>query len=67
MEPVYMILGHASGVAAALAVEKKTTVQQVPIELLRKKLKAHKAVLSPEEVPVRRQGARELVTFPLVD
>jgi hypothetical protein len=67
MEPVYMILGHASGVAAALAVEKKTTVQQVPIELLRKKLKAHKAVLSPEEVSVRRQGARELVTFPLVD
>jgi hypothetical protein len=48
MEPVYMILGHASGVAAVLTVEKKTTVQKVSIELLQTKLKAQKAVLSPE-------------------
>src|SRR5262249_27995443 len=48
MEPVYMILGHASGVAASLAIDKKTAVQKVPIEMLQAKLKAQKAVLSPE-------------------
>jgi hypothetical protein len=53
MEPVYMILGQASGVAAALAVDGKTSVQQVPADRLRARLKAQKAVLSPDEVPVR--------------
>src|SRR5207245_2920327 len=48
MEPVYMILGQASGVAAALAIEDKVTVQAVSIEKLQAKLKAQKAVLSPE-------------------
>src|SRR5262249_51221431 len=48
MERVYMILGKASGVAAALAADGKTTVQAVPVEKLQEKLKAQKAVLSPE-------------------
>src|SRR5207247_2264883 len=47
MEPVYMILGQASGVAAVLAVEGKTSVQKVPVDRLVEKLKAQKAVLSP--------------------
>ncbi len=47
MEPVYMVLGHASGVAAALAVEGKTAVQAVPYARLKAKLLAQKAVLSP--------------------
>ncbi|MCI0377771.1 MAG: FAD-dependent oxidoreductase [Gemmataceae bacterium] len=50
MEPVYMILGQASGVAAALAIDDKTTVQKVSIESLQAKLKAQKAVLSPEGI-----------------
>jgi hypothetical protein len=50
MEPVYMILGQASGVAASLAVDGKTTVQQVPADKLRARLKAQKAVLSPDEI-----------------
>ncbi len=50
MEPVYMILGQASGVAAALAVDGKTTVQRVPTAKLRERLKAQKAVLSPDEI-----------------
>lgn len=50
MEPVYMILGHASGVAAAFAVDGKTTVQQVPAGKLQERLKEHKAVLSPAEI-----------------
>ncbi len=50
MEPVYMILGQASGVAAALAIDAKVPVQKVDVEKLRAKLKAQKAVLSPEEI-----------------
>lgn len=54
MEPVYMILGQASGVAAALAVEGASSVQKVPVAQLTEKLKAQKAVLSPEGLPGRR-------------
>ena len=39
MEPQYMILGESAGMAAALAVKEKTTVQALPIKLLQKKLK----------------------------
>lgn len=48
MEPVYMILGQASGVAASIAIDDKTGVQQVAIDKLQAKLKAQKAILSPE-------------------
>jgi hypothetical protein len=47
MEPVYMILGQAAGVAASLAVDGKTTVQKVPADRLTDLLKKQKAVLSP--------------------
>jgi hypothetical protein len=67
MEPVYMILGHASGVAASLAIDKRSTVQSVSPEALRAKLKAQKAVLSPDELglgpepgPGRRLDASKL-------
>jgi hypothetical protein len=59
MEPVYMILGQACGVAAALAVDGKTTVQEVPVGKLSALLKKQKAVLSPDAVPVRL-GVRRL-------
>lgn len=36
MEPQYMILGHAAGVAAALAVRDKTAVQNVPVDDLQR-------------------------------
>lgn len=38
MEPQYMIIGHASGVAAALAVKKAAAIQDVPIAELQKTL-----------------------------
>jgi hypothetical protein len=38
MEPQYMILGHAAGAAAALAVEKGVSVQAVPLATLQKTL-----------------------------
>jgi hypothetical protein len=48
MEPVYMILGQACGVAAAITCEGKGGVQAVSMANLQPKLKAQKAVLSPE-------------------
>lgn len=40
MEPQYMILGHAAGVAAALAVQKGVSVQTIPVPELQKTLLA---------------------------
>lgn len=50
MEPVYMVLGQASGVAAAMAAAEKIGVQEVSIAKLQAELKAQKAVLSPEGI-----------------
>ncbi len=44
MEPQYMILGHAAGVASALAVQKGVAVQAVPVEELQKILLAEGGV-----------------------
>ncbi len=60
MEPVYMILGQASGVAAALAIDDKTTVHKVSIDKLQEKLKAQKAVLSPEGLVKPGKGGTRL-------
>jgi hypothetical protein len=49
MEPVYMILGHASGVAAALAIDGKIPVQQIAVAELQARLRRQAAVLSPPE------------------
>jgi hypothetical protein len=38
MEPVFMILGQSAGAAAALAIERKRTVQQVSYDELRDRL-----------------------------
>ncbi|HEY9126425.1 MAG TPA: FAD-dependent oxidoreductase [Acidobacteriaceae bacterium] len=46
MEPQYMILGQAAGVAAAIAVKEKLAVADVPVPDLQNKLKEEKAVLS---------------------
>lgn len=51
MEPVYMILGQASGVAAALACDGDGVVQRVSVDRLRAKLTDQKAVLDPITVP----------------
>ncbi|MGA2847723.1 MAG: FAD-dependent oxidoreductase [Terracidiphilus sp.] len=46
MEPQYMIIGQAAGVAAALAVRDRVAIQDVPIAELQRRLRAHGAVLS---------------------
>jgi len=45
MEPQYMILGQAAGEAAALAVRDHTSVQDISISELQRKLREHEAVL----------------------
>ncbi|MHB8889965.1 MAG: FAD-dependent oxidoreductase [Acidobacteriaceae bacterium] len=50
MEPQYMIMGQAAGVAASLSVRKEVAVQDIPIKALQIKLRAHNAVLSPQDM-----------------
>ena len=47
MEPVFMILGHAAGLAASLAISEGTSVQKMPMEKLLARAKKQKAILSP--------------------
>ena len=44
MEPVYMIIGQAAGVAAKMAIEKKVAVQEVDAAALSEKLRSQGAV-----------------------
>ncbi len=45
MEPVFMILGHAAGVAAKMAADGSKPVQEIDVKALQSKLKAQGAVL----------------------
>lgn len=45
MEPVYMALGHASGVAASMAAKDGTAVQAIDVPALQATLRRQKAVL----------------------
>jgi hypothetical protein len=44
MEPQYMIIGHAAGVAAKLAIDRKIALQDVDAAALAARLKAQRAV-----------------------
>jgi hypothetical protein len=46
MEPQYMILGHAAGLAAKLAIDSKAAVQDIDVTALQTKLKSQRAVFA---------------------
>lgn len=50
MEPVYMALGQASGLAAVMAAKNKTSVQGVDVKELQRRLLAQNAVLELAEL-----------------
>ena len=51
MEPVFMMLGHAAGVAAHLAIERATTVQTVDVGSLQDQLRKEGAILDSSDQP----------------
>ncbi len=51
MEPVFMMLGHAAGAAASLAIDRSATVQNVPYPALRERLLAEKQILERTAPP----------------
>ncbi len=55
MEPVFMMLGHAAGAAASIAIDQDVIVQDVPYPALRQRLLAEKQVL---ERVVRAESAK---------
>lgn len=59
MEPQYMILGHAAGVAAALAIKGNSAVQDVNVGELQKILKSEAAVFNYVRTP--QQDAMEMI------
>jgi hypothetical protein len=51
MEPQYMIMGHAAGIAAAISSKKDVPVHKIDISELQEKLKAQGQILSLKENP----------------
>lgn len=51
MEPVYMIMGQAAGLAARMAIDKNVAVQDINAAELTGKLRAMGAVLEFQEKP----------------
>jgi len=49
MEPVFMALGHAAGVAAKMAIDSNRPVQDIDVQALRAHLRQQKAVLDLPE------------------
>jgi hypothetical protein len=50
MEPQYMIVGHAAGIAAKMVIDKQQAVQDIDTRALAAKLKSQRAVLSEMRV-----------------
>jgi hypothetical protein len=66
MEPVFMMLGHAAGAAASIAVDQNVAVQQVPYPALRSRLLADKdkQILERVAAPATRPGSAPAATKP---
>lgn len=60
MEPQYMIIGEAAGIAASLAIAGDTAVQDIDVKTLQDKLHAHGAVLRREDTRAPYADVRDL-------
>jgi hypothetical protein len=47
MEPVFMAMSQSAAIAAGLAIDGKTSVQEVPYPALQKKLDAAQQIYNP--------------------
>lgn len=56
MEPQYMIMGQAAGVAASIAVRRHLSVSDVPVSELKQKLEEGKAILAQRQVSSARSS-----------
>ena len=63
MEPQYMIMGQASGVAASMAVKESRPVQQIDIFKLQEKLKGQGQILSLEDNPYGLWSTEESIVI----
>jgi len=48
MEPVYMMLGHASGLAAAMSIDRKISLHNLPVGELQSHLVKQKQIISAQ-------------------
>ncbi|HYF37245.1 MAG TPA: FAD-dependent oxidoreductase [Prosthecobacter sp.] len=64
MEPVFMMLGHASGIAADLAVKQGVSLQDVPYPALKERLLAEKQILEWNAPRSASVAARSESTMP---
>lgn len=58
MEPVYMNLGQAAGLAASMAIKDNSSVQDISVQALRSKLLEQKAVLELPELANMPRSAK---------
>ncbi len=58
MEPVFMILGQSAATAAAMAIDGKMAVQDVPYDKLRARLLADGQILEYKEAPAAKQPSK---------
>lgn len=66
MEPVFMMVGHAAGAAASLAIEQNLHVQKVPYPALKDRLLAEKQILEPHVRSEKPAAAAKPETAPVV-
>jgi hypothetical protein len=59
MEPVFMMLGHAAGAAASIAVDQGLTVQNVPYPALRQRLLDENQILERKMSPPNAKVPKE--------
>ncbi len=59
MEPVFMMVGHAAGAAACLAIDKRVTVQDVPYGALKEVLENEKQIIEHKTSSKRQTPATD--------